>query len=703
MDKKPQKKKFSFFCCFCTNDERRKKRKEKHNSQSISSPGIKTNLSELNSNIKVKDLSIEENLNKLKIEKKQNEDNTKICSSFINEENKTNKNLEIQKNLNEFNNSTNNKKSNNLKKENKIKRLNTISNILHNSSSVNNSNNIKKTIINNNDKNISLNENLYLKKNDYSYKILDNKNPISSKEQIISEKSNENIYQNNIINLKNNINNNIDNNFITSLSSFDKIEQKNNINIQENDDNVNIYSENNSSLNDMNKLSHINSTKKEIFMINNELKLLKNPNIIFKHKKNDFNENNKNKTDSIIYIENDNNDFCTYLNMDKQYKNTTISIPYNKYKLNLSSRRNKENNPTAIYTKPTNDKNLNTIKASDILTTFPYIPNRFKYCHSLKLNEKNKTQGSDTQKDFNYITERFTISKNEKNSIKINFNNKKGKNIFNEENSKIDKEKTIVLNYQNKTKKIKPQNIINLSFPKIENELHYINISDYFGDNSQKGITSNNIDEKQNDNSKILITNSLTKESKKEINNNNFINLEEKKKIIEEEENIKDFEVEIEDEQDDLEENKHINNSKSIIPNYFITTPLIGNKDMNSYVPSLYSKRNFKDNISNLNDLTNNRFGGFLNAPGLNDTEFEIMNENEKKFKAFIETPRPTENYNKRFTHKNINYNTYNNAFNNNCISYNKSLKQKMKSIYDKINNNSEEIHELNEEIVKID
>ena len=67
INKKPQKKKFSFFCCFFKNNERRKKRKEKHNSQSISSPGIKTNLSELNSNIKVKDLSIEENLNKLKI------------------------------------------------------------------------------------------------------------------------------------------------------------------------------------------------------------------------------------------------------------------------------------------------------------------------------------------------------------------------------------------------------------------------------------------------------------------------------------------------------------------------------------------------------------------------------------------------------------------------------------------------------------
>ena len=704
INKKPQKKKFSFFCCFCTNDERRKKRKEKHNSQSISSPGIKTNLSELNSNIKVKDLSIEENLNKLKIEKKQNEEEIKKSSSFINEEIKSNKKIKIQKNLNEFNDSKNNIKNNNLKKENNIKKFNTISNIVHNKSFVYNSNNLKNNLTYNNYKNISLNENIYLKRNKYIYNNFDNKNDNSNKEEMNSEKSNENLYQNNVIYLKNKINKNLDNNFIASLSSYDKIEQKYNLNNQENDDNVNLYDENNTTFNDINKFSHINSTEKEIFMINNELKLTKNPNLIFKHKKNDFNGNNKNKTDSIIYIDNDNNDFGTYLNMDKKYKNTAISIPYNNYKLNLSSLRKKENNPTTIYTKRTNDNKINIIKASDIETSFPYIPNRFKYSHSLKLNEKNKTQGSDTNKEFNYITGRYTISKNEKNSIKINFKNKKGKNIFNEENIKIDKEKTIVLNYQSKTiiNKIKPQNIASLPFTNIENELHYINVNDYFGDNSQKDITNNDIDKNQIDKIKKLITNSPSKEQKKDINNNSLINLEEKEKIIEAEENINDFEGEIEDDQDDSEENKHINDSKSIISN-FIVTPLIEIKDKSSYAPSLYSKSELKDNISNLDDLISNRVGGFSNRTRFNDTEFEIMNENESEIKPFIEHPRTSRAYNIKFIHKDINFNKDNNINNINYNTFNKSLNQKMKIVCDKIKNNSFEIQKLNEEIMKID
>ena len=175
----------------------------------------------------------------------------------------------------------------------------------------------------------------------------------------------------------------------------------------------------------------------------------------------------------------------------------------------------------------------------------------------------------------------------------------------------------------------------------------------------------------------------------------------------EEEENIKDFEGEIEDEQDDLgEECRKINDSKSIISNY-IVAPLTGIQDIKSYAPSLYSKSEYnKDNISNLNlnDLNSYKGGGFFIPPFVNETEIEIMNENGKEFKSFIETPRASGTYNKRFTHKNINYNTTNNNNNiNYCNSSNKSMNHKMKNICDKINKNSNEIQKLNEKIIKIE
>ena len=102
--------------------------------------------------------------------------------------------------------------------------------------------------------------------------------------------------------------------------------------------------------------------------------------------------------------------------------------------------------------------------------------------------------------------------------------------------------------------------------------------------------------------------------------------------------------------------------------------------------------------------MTSNK-GGMLTFPqGVNETEFEIMNENGKEFKSFIETPRASGTYNKRFTHKNINYNTTNTNTN---IKYsnssNKSMNLKMKNICDKINANTNEIQKLNERIIKID
>ena len=74
---KVKKKKFSLFCCFSTN-EGGKRRKKKNNSSQNFSGSNKTNISEQNVNIKVKDFSIEQNSNKLK--KAKNDENSKMSS-----------------------------------------------------------------------------------------------------------------------------------------------------------------------------------------------------------------------------------------------------------------------------------------------------------------------------------------------------------------------------------------------------------------------------------------------------------------------------------------------------------------------------------------------------------------------------------------------------------------------------------------------
>jgi flagellar motility protein MotE (MotC chaperone) len=282
----------------------------------------------------------------------------------------------------------------------------------------------------------------------------------------------------------------------------------------------------------------------------------------------------------------------------------------------------------------------------------------------------------------------------------------------------------------NTTKKISNKNIINNQInlnnidiiPTIENEnennLNYINKEKYFENYSNKEENNSKISEKfiiENANSKVdeEIIKENTKNKNRDVGNENKISKnnaskvnikleEEKKKIKEVEENIKDFEAEIEDEQDSLDEESHkINDSKSIISNYIIA-PLTGIQDLKSYAPSLYSE--FKDNISNVNDLISNKEGGFSFPPGTNETEIEIMNENGKGFKSFIETPRASGTYNKRFTHKNINYNTTNT---NTQIKYsnssNKSINQKIKNICDKINRNTNEIQKMNEKIINLE
>ena len=311
--------------------------------------------------------------------------------------------------------------------------------------------------------------------------------------------------------------------------------------------------------------------------------------------------------------------------------------------------------------------------------------------------------------DYNTRTGQYSITTLENNNIHFNYNKNLYK-IFKEENKINDKENTITINSKNDENK--NVNVINNEINNnnnetpqivIENNLNYIN-ENYFATNNTKKY--NNYD--SNEEEKFIIENANSdndepvKENNNTIKEKNTINDKNKELIKEDEDNIKDFEVEIEDEQDDLdEENKKINDSKSIISNY-IVAPLTGINDLRSYAPSLCSKSEYKDNISNINDLTSNK-DAFLIPPVLNETEIEIMNENGKEFKSFIETPRASGTYNKRFTHKNINYNTTNNTNIKYCSTNNKSVNQRMKSIYDKINSDTKEIQKINEKILKIE
>lgn len=687
-EKKPQNKKFSLFCCFCANDERRKRRAKLYKPQSISITGIKTNLS-AHSDINIKNIPEDNSKNKNTI-KKPNIDHGKRCSSFVQDEN------------NKINESFN-------KQNNNLIKFSTINNLVHNISIQDINEKIKQYNLKNNDKNNSNNNGnngqYFLSKSD----LLENNFNVNKEEAKSSKKSNENIFDNKAsidILFNNNNNENKDANGNNNESkkvndSVSIIENESKIDNQENEDNVNIYGDNNSSINKVRETEFLNTKK--------DLELSKKPNMAFKIR-NDYSSNNsKNKTDSIIFNNNDDNDFSLNGNLDKLNRNSTTSFLYNKFKLNLSTIKKKENIYTSINTKPTNFvKKTNIINNSDIITNFPNFSKKINYSNSLKLYKTVKMKGESTKKIFRNKTGRFAILNCENNfKFKFDYQKPKNKNEIEEKEEKennIDKEKTIIFS----NNKITDHNFNNgLPLSNAENELNYISTGNYFNINSKKEMTVTENEENQN-----LITTQLKQSTQKnneilEINNNNIkknnpINHEENEKPNEIEENIKDFEGEIEDEKDDLEEeNRHINDSKSIISNY-VVAPLIGIQDFQSCAPSLYSKSEFKDNISNINDLASHKYGGFSIPPDF-DAEIEIMNENGKEFKSFIETPRASGTYNKRFTHKNINYNNSNGIYIRNPSSTNKSWSIQMKSIHDKINNYDHEIRKFKETINKID
>ena len=401
----------------------------------------------------------------------------------------------------------------------------------------------------------------------------------------------------------------------------------------------------------------------------------------------------------------------------KYNKNSTTFIDNSKIKLDLSKKLKdndniNEKNISFIDNKPERISKLNIIKISDKNIVPKNISKTIKNCKSFKFPHYVKIEKLGKEIDYNNKTGIYSVLNFENNKIEFNFKYKKNNNNCKFLNK--DKEKKVsVISKNDFNNNINNNfNIVNNEMPATENEnnLNYINKEKYFSNFSNKEINNTKNEEK------FIIENadSKSEEQIKEINENknekkdkdlNKVKIkleEEKEKMKEEEENIKDFEGEIEDEQDDLDEiSRKINDSKSIISNYIIA-PLTGVQDLKSYAPSLCSKSEFKDNISNVNDLTSNKGVGFIIQPGTKEEEIEIMNENGKEFKSFIETPRASGTYNKRFNHKNINCNNSNGNIKYSNSS-NKSMNHKMKSICDKINSNTNEIQKYNEKIILID
>ena len=123
---KVKKKKFSLFCCFSTN-EGGKRRKKKNNSSQNFSGSNKTNISEQNVNIKVKDFSIEQNSNKLK--KPKNDENSKMSS--ISNIKKNLNNIEIIKEK-ESNNNQNKNSNNDINKKPSLIKYKTSNELMRN-------------------------------------------------------------------------------------------------------------------------------------------------------------------------------------------------------------------------------------------------------------------------------------------------------------------------------------------------------------------------------------------------------------------------------------------------------------------------------------------------------------------------------------------------------------------------------------------
>ena len=732
-EEKPHKKKiFSIFCCFSTNEERRR-RKRNGNQESLPTlPSNKTNITEQNINININEFLNEEKKQKLnkpfeekiKINSNINEDtksiskedkkieeNKKSESNYYNRNNNIDNYFSLRGKVKEDKNIFNKENLNKTIEQNiDIMKFSFIKNDIKDYNIYKNGNNNKlnSSEINTNEK---FKNNILLNKE----KKIIKKNKISDKEDIISLESIEDIkikpipikkYQSNIIE------ENKDNDYI----HFSICER--------NDNKFNLYSKSNTNIYDNNERNFPNiKLKKNNIPIkkeknNDNIKL----NTLFKQNKIQSNKIKKNKpnlkinTDSMSIIINKNSN----LSLNNSLTNSIISSPISKYKINISTLNNKKKNNiknilnmTLINRNPKKNNSCN-FSIRNIVNSFPYILKKIKHSQSVKLKNRIQIKNEGLlipklNKSKNYAFKKFN-----ENKIKGNLNYKTINNIYNKTENiiEINKQKLVTFSPQNNYK----QSRINIK--KGKNKLPLTTIGEKLKKTNDKTFIMN--DSKSKDISNNIKTNIYQEKGKNKINNNShfqeksnlnntnsnynnnfFIEIknESNEKIYKKEEDLKESEVDIEE--DDISEKKIINDSKSIISNY-ISSPIMNIQDIISYAPSLFSKT---DNISNMNDILNNK--GRIGIPlGINEEEIEIMAENGKDFKSFIDTPRGSGIYSKRLIHKNMIYNSLNkinNNKNNNKKISNSLFSQQMKYIYDKIIYNNQEIKKLNEKIVELD
>jgi hypothetical protein len=635
-DKKPKKSIFSFFCCFSVGKDKRQRKNQKMTTKN-SLTGNKTNISDNNSSLKIKDFTNTDDIKGVINEKIDN-------SNIINKDSNNKIHEESKNNINDSDKKMEEQKI--IKCINMVK-CNTMNNIAHIKTFEDKTDKKSELCIlnsNNNhyDKKRSLNEQkltnknrvLYLYNDDYTEK---NK---SSKDSITIKESEHNLYDQVYDMAKN-------------VSIIEKNKENLNLNNQENEDNVNIYDNNNSSfiqlkINDINEMYNKNKTFND-----KELNI-----------KNNINNGTGKKNSSFSY-----------------HKNNNIE------KDDIKKSSNNELNDIKDD-KVQKEKKIIELKNSDIFNVLHLTPKKIKLSKSSKVIKTKKL----------FIQELSPLNKAGRFSL-INLpKNKLNFKIL--DNTKIDKEQTIPLNYFNfpsnkKNNKIE-LNYINNNNEELlhKNKEHEIKEEAIVDDKIKKELPIENIAVKEEKEIIDKKTDDIIKSNNKNLN-------EEEQKIKEAEENIKNFEGEIEDENIDIEEqNPKINDTKSMISNYVIA-PLIpgGAQELRSYAPSLFSKSEFKDNISNLHELIGNKIGHFNIIQGGNDTEIEIMNENDKDFKSFIETPRASGTYNKRFAHKSVNQNNINKTNSKSINSYNQS----MLNICHKINSCTSEIQKINERLKKVD
>lgn len=139
----------------------------------------------------------------------------------------------------------------------------------------------------------------------------------------------------------------------------------------------------------------------------------------------------------------------------------------------------------------------------------------------------------------------------------------------------------------------------------------------------------------------------------------------------------------IPDEEDFVANDKKskISDNHSVVSSYIFTAPKMISGINESFAPSVYTRSNMGDTMSNFLS-TEGGHGMRLISTGGDDMEVEITNENGEGFKAFIETPRSSNVNFKRGPRDNANV-----------------ICPQFKEIYDKIRGKEKEIKIFNEKL----